>query len=506
MMTDQTIQRLNGWHVLGSWFIAWALGYLGPGNYLYELVEGMDRAMVPIWPTVLFFIAVLVSIVLTFRWARSLASQPKAGQVAETRSDMELLTGRRRFLVGSAAITGGVVGGVVATGARVAGWVTVGSAVFPPVTQTSPNPKSDWQGARVQSYRPLGSTGERVSDISIGTSQFLRHPDPVGYLSSALDRGINYIDTSPDYATAKAENAIGKAIKGRRDELFLATKWCTTDGHVRQGSSVQTYIKAVEDSIARLGTDHVDLVHVHSCDSVERLMDPNVHEAFDRLKQQGKVRFMGVSTHTPNLEEVANAAIDSKRFDVLMLAYHHGAWPNQQAIIDRAAKEGVGVVAMKTLKGAKHKGLADFRNEADSYTQAAFKWVLSNPSVSCLVVSFFDNQHIDEYLYASGQQLTSEDIAIMNRYDDLIAGTHCFAHCGDCLSACPEDLPINDILRYRMYFEDYGDQKQAMQLYSKLEKKADTCLTCPAPCLNACPQGLPIQERMLGAHEKLTLA
>ena len=87
-------------------------------------------------------------------------------------------------------------------------------------------------------------------------------------------------------------------------------------------------------------------------------MDPNVHEAFDRLKQQGKARFLGFSTHTPNLVQVANPAIDSGRFDVMMLAYHHGLWPPLPEIIERARREqDMGVVAMKTLKGAKHHGL-----------------------------------------------------------------------------------------------------------------------------------------------------
>jgi predicted aldo/keto reductase-like oxidoreductase len=161
---------------------------------------------------------------------------------------------------------------------------------------------------------------------------------------------------------------------------------------------------------------------------------------------------------------------------------------------------------MKTLKGAKHRGLAEFRPEADSYAQAAFKWVLSNPAVSCLVISFFDNQHPDEYLFASGKRLEVDDLAVLSKYDQLIAGTHCFQHCGDCLGACPSNLPINDILRHRMYFEDYGDQKQAMQLYAKLDRDADACVNCAAPCLGSCPQGIPIQERLIGAHEKLKWA
>ena len=214
---------------------------------------------------------------------------------------------------------------------------------------------------------------------------------------------------------------------------------------------------------------------------------------------------MGVSTHTPNLEEVANAAINSKKFDVMMLAYHHGAWKNQVDIIDRAAAAGMGVVAMKTLKGAKHRGMVEFREEADSYSQAAFKWVLANPSVSCLVISFSNTQHIDEYLYASGKPLDKSDIAVLDKYNEQIAGTHCFAHCGECLSSCPEAVPINDILRHRMYFENYGDQKQAIELYAAIGKNADTCATCASPCLDACLEGIPIRKRLLGAHQKLSL-
>ncbi|MEQ8690810.1 MAG: aldo/keto reductase, partial [Pseudomonadales bacterium] len=250
--------------------------------------------------------------------------------------------------------------------------------------------------------------------------------------------------------------------------------------------------------------DYIDVAHIHSCDTIDRLMDENVHEAVDRLREQGKVRFMGVSTHTPNLAEVANTAIDSGRFDVMMLAYHHGAWPNQQAIIDRAAEAGIGIVAMKTLKGAKHNGLADFNLEKDSYTQAAFKWVLSNPNVSNLVISFHNDQHLDEYLFASGQGLNASDVAVLEKYDALIAGTHCFQHCNSCQSTCPSDVLIHDVLRHRMYFEDYGDQKQAMQLYSKLAVNASACLSCDAPCTGACPEQINIHDRMLGAHSMLT--
>jgi aryl-alcohol dehydrogenase-like predicted oxidoreductase len=179
----------------------------------------------------------------------------------------------------------------------------------------------------VQSYRRLGRTGWNVSDIVLGTGR-IGGEDGEQIARLAIERGVNYFDTSPDYSGAGSEMAMGKAIRDvPRDRMFIASKFCTPIGHLPPGTPVPKYIEAVEGSLSRLGTDYLDLCHIHSCDEVARLMDENVHEAFDRLKQAGKVRFLGFSTHTPNLVEVVNTAIESNRFDVMMLAYHHGIWP-----------------------------------------------------------------------------------------------------------------------------------------------------------------------------------
>jgi predicted aldo/keto reductase-like oxidoreductase len=249
----------------------------------------------------------------------------------------------------------------------------------------------------------------------------------------------------------------------------------------------------------------VDLIHIHSCGSLERLTAPNIHEAFERLKQQGKVRFLGVSSHSPNLEEVAHAAIDSGRFDVIMLAYHHGMWPGFGPLLSKAKAHDVGVVAMKTLKGAMHTNLAEFRGERRSYAQAAFRWVLSNPDVSSLVVSFWQPEQVDEYLSASGMRPRQEDVALLARYDELTRGDYCQPHCGICLPACPEQLAINDILRYRMYFRDYGWEKEGLRLYAQVARNASVCVGCSAPCTGTCPIGVPIRAKMLDAHRLLTL-
>jgi predicted aldo/keto reductase-like oxidoreductase len=237
-------------------------------------------------------------------------------------------------------------------------------------------------------------------------------------------------------------------------------------------------------------------------------MNPNIHEAFDRLKEQGKLRFLGVSSHTPHLETVMRKAVDSGRFDVIMVAYNFKNWPDLTNIFRDAKEKGVGVVAMKTLKGAQHSALSDFTpTERESFPQAAFKWVLANQNVSGLVVSINSFAQIDEYLYASGQPLKQADVDLLEKYDNLVAKNYCRPGCGACLSSCPSEVPVNDIFRYAMYYENYGQQRLGMAAYARIPvaRNASQCVECKAPCQQVCPFDLPIKEKMGRAHQLLRL-
>jgi predicted aldo/keto reductase-like oxidoreductase len=516
----------NAW--IAGLVLAVVAGYFVTGHYLYKAPIGLDAdaffAGEALQKLALAFnpelTKVVSGLVLTILSALAIALVVFFLVRGAVRGRLAAVDpGRRSFLAGAGSGAGAALAALVVAGVTAAargllgfgqgngGWMGVSRHIGDEtVVRTHPEWKEDWKGSRVRSHRRLGRTGWQVSDIVLGTGR-IRGEDGERIARRAIERGVNYVDTSPDYSAAGSEQAMGRAIKGLREQLFIATKFCTPMGHLGTGTPVAGYKKAVEDSLGRLGTDYVDLCHIHACDEVERLMDPNVHEAFDRLEQEGKVRFLGFSSHSPNLVAVANAAIESGRFDVMMPAYHHGLWTPLGEIISRARREqDMGVVAMKTLKGAKHHGLAGFEEEASAYSQAALRWTLSNPEVSCAVISFFELQHIDEYLRASGSALGSRDIAILEKYDREILGNYCSPHCGACLDRCAEGLPIHDVLRYRMYFEDYGWEKEGMQLYSRLEKDASLCAGCPAPCLGSCPHGVPIQESLRRAHELLTLA
>lgn len=500
--------------VLGLYGAGFGLAWLWGGAVLHDLAEGVQRSLLPLWQAIVPATVLIAATVAQFARLRQrvcatcedAAPAWLVNPITAKRSAAALSGPTRRKVL---RVLGGVGTGVAATAGGVAvavgrnrGWLPVARDFFvTPVENIAPQARSEWHDARVRSYRRLGRTNAMVSDISLGSGRI----NDVQVARYAIERGITYFDTAPDYSDSLSERVLGEAMKGQRDKLFLATKFCVRDGHLPSDTPVPKIMEAVEGSLTRLQTDHVDLIHIHSCDRVDRLMAPNIHEAFDWLKEQGKVRFLGVSTHTPNLEEVANAAIDSGRFDVMMMAYHFGMWPSFGHILEKAKAHDVGIVAMKTLKGAKHTNLANFRQETDSYAQAAFRWVLSNPAVACLVISIYEQRQVDEYVFASGTAARPTDVALLQRYDELVAGDYCQPHCGACLDSCAYDLPINDVLRYRMYFKDYHWEGEGKRLYAKLERNASACLACAAPCANTCPIGVPIKEKMLDAHRWLNV-
>jgi aryl-alcohol dehydrogenase-like predicted oxidoreductase len=151
-------------------------------------------------------------------------------------------------------------------------------------------------------YRSLGRTGLKVSPLCLGAMMFGAwgnpdHDDSVGIIHAALDAGINFIDTADVYSGGESEEIVGKAIAGRRDEVVLATKFFAQmgTGPNQSGSSKYWIMKECEASLRRLGTDHIDLYQMHRPDP-----SVDIDEALGALTdlvRQGKVRYIGSSTH-----------------------------------------------------------------------------------------------------------------------------------------------------------------------------------------------------------------
>jgi uncharacterized protein len=368
----------------------------------------------------------------------------------------------------------------------------------------------------VRRFSPLGKTGLKISDISFGGDRMRIGDEDV--VRHAFDRGINYFDTAETYGNGESETVIGNALKGKRDKVYLTSKTLASPT-----DSKETIMTALEGSLRRLQTDHVDVYFNHAINDIERIKNPEWHEFTELAKKQGKIRFTGMSGHAGHLIECLDWGIDSGRFDVILCAYNFGQDPrfyqrffrsfdfvaiqaDLPRVIKKAKAHGVGVVVMKTLMGARLNDLRPYETDGATFAQAAFRWVLSNPDVDALIVSMTRAEQIDEYLGASGARATAAaDIPLLRRYVHLNTTSQCRQGCGICESSCPYGVQIGEVLRTRMYAVDYGDTRFAGEEYALLGKGAEACLSCTAkPCADACVYGLRPDVLLAPTHRALT--
>ena len=388
---------------------------------------------------------------------------------------------------------------------KAAAFTTAAMTVSPTSSHSEPTPAA----TGVKSYRSLGKTGLKMSDISFGAGK-LSTPSMV---LRAVDSGINYFDTAPDYG--ESEKNIGEAMpKLKRDKFYLASKFCKPmpyPGHLPLGAKKQDFIASVEGSLSRMKTDYLDFALVHAIGEMskefeaekKRLYDSDMLEAVANLKKAGKIRFLGISSHGPsNMEDLLAEAVKSGHFDMIQPSFNFMKFPKLPDVMKKAHAKGVGVIAMKTLAGAKDMKLDDAGGE---FSHAAFRWVLKHKEISGLIITMKTAADIELYLKASGTAFGSADQKVLDRYAALYSRDYCRTGCGACEGFCPSGVEIATVLRYRMYFQDYGMEKSAMKSYSVLGNNAGPCAECIQPvCAAKCPYGLPVREMLADAHDKMT--
>jgi predicted aldo/keto reductase-like oxidoreductase len=388
---------------------------------------------------------------------------------------------------------------------------TLGMSALPLGVSAAPGPEP--KEARVSRYAVLGRTGLRISDISFGSSR-TTDPDLVRY---AFDRGVNYFDTAESYKGGRSEQAIGEALQGRRDRVFIASK-VGAEADARSAD----LMASLEGSLRRLRTDYVDVYFNHAVNDPQRLRNPEWFEFVERARKQGKLRFSGLSGHGGRLVECLDEALERDIVDVILVAYNFGqdpafyqrftrsfdfvaVQPELPRALRKAHEKGVGVVAMKTLRGARLNDMRPWERDGRTFSQAAFRWVLSNGDVDAVVISMTSREKIDEFLGASGEREVGEgDLRLLERYAALNDGAYCRPACGACAESCPHGVPVSDVLRSRMYATDYGDLELAHEAYVRLGAGAAACLSCAdRTCLGSCPFGLEIPALTRATHTLL---
>jgi aryl-alcohol dehydrogenase-like predicted oxidoreductase len=309
-------------------------------------------------------------------------------------------------------------------------------------------------------YRQLGRSGLRISTLTLGTMTFggqkgfekVGSTDRSGarrIVDRSLDAGINLIDTADVYSGGASEEIVGSAIEGRRDRLLLATKarFRMGDGPNDAGLSRLHLIRACEDSLRRLGTDHIDLYQVHQWDGqtpVEETM-----EALDTLVRDGKVRYVGCSNlsawHVMKSLAVSDAR-GYQRYVSQQIHYTLQAREAEYELIPAGIDQGLGVLVWSPLAGGllsgKHRrdeptpegtrhatdwneppvydeealwrivdslvAIADARGV--SAAQIALAWLLTRPGVSSLVIGARTEQQLEDNLAAADVVLEQAEI------------------------------------------------------------------------------------------------
>ncbi|UCE63862.1 MAG: aldo/keto reductase [Nitrospirota bacterium] len=250
--------------------------------------------------------------------------------------------------------------------------------------------------------RVLGRTNVRLPILGFGTApagKRLNLKDAVQLYESALNQGITYFDTAPEFAGyGKAQVQLGHLLKERRNEVFLVTKCYEPTGDAA--------LKLLERSLRELQTDFADLVFVHSLGADK--MDPQIvfsprgtYPALIKAKQLGLARFVGLSGH--NRPQRFAEAIQKYEVDVLLNVSNfvdRYTYNFEQRVWSLVTKQQIGLIAMKVYGGESRSLFSGISNSVipQSYLDLAFRYALSQPQVACAVIGMATLQELKENL------------------------------------------------------------------------------------------------------------
>ncbi len=272
-------------------------------------------------------------------------------------------------------------------------------------------------------YRTLGRTGLKVSELGFGALEIGRNwpywrkelqdfsrpteSEAIRVLDRAVDLGINFFDTAPAYF--KSEEILGKAFKGKRNSVLIATKcgeWFDGERSVYDYSAAET-LKFIESSLRLLQTDHIDLLQIHSA-TPDVVRSGETLIAMKKARKDGKVRFIGIST---DQVEAARLAIESGEYDSIQVTYNVLQREFSQEIFPLAEKEKVGVIIKGGLgagqltskftdiaENKKREQIASLERLADknesSIQEIALRFALSHPTVSTVIAGTKNPAHL----------------------------------------------------------------------------------------------------------------
>jgi hypothetical protein len=358
------------------------------------------------------------------------------------------------------------------------------------------------QPAAVLPMRQLGKTGVKVTALNAGCgSEF-----PQRMLDHLYGQGIRYFDTAAGYAKGKSEIALGAWFErtGKRKDIFLVTK----DGTDKP----EDLLTRVDARLKALQTDYLDLYFLHGlggAKGVGIIKSPETKKVAEQLKKSGKVKFFGFSTHAKDIPECLTAAAEAGCMDVIMMSYSpitgeakDGAFNKG---LDACHKAGIGLVAMKTLRGMQ-KAVESKLVELTLH-QAVVQAVLSDERIASVCSEMENFKQVDQNTQAVRQMkgpMTGAQLDSLRSH--LLAVGYAF--CPGC-AACRSGIlaahgHLHDVLRYLSYYEQDGKRDEARALYRTLPAEARSMPEFDlAAASRACACGVDYAACLARAQQKL---
>ncbi len=333
--------------------------------------------------------------------------------------------------------------------------------------------------------RELGRTGIRLPVLSMGV---MRADNP-NLVRAAYNSDIVMFDTAHGYQNGKNEEMLGRFFEGKPRESFcLATK--VKSRYPFGENFEQEFMEKADLSLQRLKMEYVDIFYAHDLKTVEEVRSERLIAALQKLKSEGKARFIGFSTHA-HKPELLDAAVQAGVYDVILLSYNFQLknLDETREAVRRAAEAGIGLVAMKTMTG----GVEDADGKKKINAQACLRWVWDNPHITTAIPGFSGYDELEECISAAREpEITPEDrqyLAELRSRETLLC-----QQCGACVEQCPKKLPIPDLMRAYMYAYGYKYSSLSKETLEELGPLAG-CSDC-AECRVACPSGFRVSDKI----------
>jgi len=364
-------------------------------------------------------------------------------------------------------------------------------------------------------HKTYGATGISVSTIGFGGMRFAdqsKTEECASLVKYAYDRGINYFDTAPGYG--KSEELMGVAFKTMLKERAKRPFYVSSKTFGGDPASVR---RDLETSLTRMGLDYIDFYHmwcILTPESYAERKKNGVLKEFERLKEEGLIRHICVSSHMTG-GDIGGLLADYP-FEGVLLGYSAMNFAYREAALAAAGSLNRGVVTMNPLGGgviAREAKRFDFVRTRDEETvvEGALRFIINDPRVTLALVGFSSNDQVDEAVKAAEgfRALSDEQVAkirsgLKQSFNELCTGCR---YCDE----CPQGIPVPKYLEaYNHMVLGNGSQDMIDRLrwhwgISLEDNALDRCTQCGL-CNRACTQKLPVHERLATIRDEIIKA